>query len=83
MWLHPCKASGMNSYLEHVFSARPDAEERIPVSFDAIPALVDVAVALGTEQPILVLCWEREGGESMANDQEQASARCLFSFFPS
>lgn len=53
------------------------------MSFDAIPALVDVAVALGTEQPILVLCWEREGGESMANDQEQASARCLFSFFPS
>lgn len=66
-----------------MFSARPGAEERIPVSFDAIPALVDVAVALGTEQPILVLCWEREGGESMANDQEQASARCLFSFFPS
>lgn len=22
-WLHPCKASGMNSYLEHVFTARP------------------------------------------------------------
>lgn len=73
----------MNSYLEHVFSARPDAEEKIPVSFDAIPAQVDAAVALGTEQPVLVLCWEREGGESMANDQEQASARCLFSFFPS
>lgn len=82
-WLHPCKASGMNFYLEHVFTARPDAKERIPASFDAISALVDVAVALGTEQPVLVLCWEREGGESVANDQEQASARCLFSFFPS
>lgn len=22
-WLHPCKASGMNTYLEHVFTARP------------------------------------------------------------
>lgn len=73
----------MSSYLEHLFTARPDAEERIPASFDAIPALGDVAVALGTEQPVLVPCWEREGGESMADDQEQASARCLFSFFPS
>lgn len=82
-WLHPCKASRMNFYLEHVFTARPDAKERIPASFDAISALVDVAVALGTEQPVLVLCWEREGGESVANDQEQASACCLFSFFPS
>lgn len=77
-WLHPCKASGMNSYLEHVFTARPVAEERTPASFDAISPVVDVTVALGTEQPVLVLCWKREGGESMANDQEQASARCLF-----
>lgn len=51
----------MNSYLEHVFTARPVAEERIPVSFDAISPVVDVTVALGTEQPVLVLCWKREG----------------------
>lgn len=68
----------MSSYLEHVFTARPDAKERIPASFDAISALVDVAVALGTAQPVLILCWAKEGGESMANDQEQASARWLF-----
>lgn len=82
-WLHLCKASGMNSYLEHVLTARPVAEERIPASFDAISPVVDVTVALGTEQPVLVLCWKREGGESMANDQKQASACCLFFFLPS
>lgn len=69
----------MSSYLEHVFTARPAAEERIPASFDASSPVADVIVALGTEQPVLVLCWKREGGESVANDQEQASACCLFS----
>lgn len=83
VWLHPRKASGMNSYLEHVFTARPLAEQRIPESFDAIFPGVGVAVALGTEQPVLVHCWKREGGESMANDQKQASACCLFKFLPS
>lgn len=82
-WQHPCKASGMNSYLEHVFTARPVAEQRIPVSFDAISPMVDAPVALGTEESVLVLCWKREGGESMANDQEQASACCFFFFLPS
>lgn len=73
----------MSSYLEHVFTARPAAEERIPASFDASSPVADVIVALGTEQPVLVLCWKREGGESVANDQEQASACCLFFFLSS
>lgn len=73
----------MNSYLAHVFTARPVAEEGIPASFDAVYPMVDGTVALGSEQPVLALCWKREGGESIANDQEQASACCLFFFFPS
>jgi len=73
----------MNSYLEHVFTARSVAEERIPASFDATSPVVDVTVALGMKQPVWVLCCVREGGESLAADQEQASARRLLSFFPS
>lgn len=73
----------MNSYLEHVFTARSVAEERIPASFDAISPVVDVTVALGTEQPVWVLCCVSEGGESLAADQEHASACWLFSFLPS
>lgn len=52
------------------------------MSFDAISPVVDVTVALGTEQPVWVLCCVSEGGESLAADQEQASACWLFSFLP-
>jgi len=68
----------MNSCLEHVFTARPVAEERIPASFDAISPVVDVSVVLSSQ------FWFFAGKERVGNPWQMTKNKTqLAAFFSS